>query len=539
MFFSYVELVNSLVATLVIGQTNTRGSIRRKVLAYSNELTETFETFLTLYIMRFNFFSRWFAIGVIAAALVMIGCSKDDKNDEPKLNNAVRIDGETKPIIGARINESELADNNYDMFIYLSEKEGFVIQVAKQHHEGQTIDLTKKEPKRDGGYWYVGYYKPGEIIFGTYADPNKQSYPVFQSGTLYVKRLADVDGQPVFEIELKNGQVKGEGDYGAGQEPTIRLHYKGKLELFKEDNTIKDNAVMIDGETKPIVGAKIDEDRLAKNNYNMYIYLSESEYVRIIGSNQHHEGQTIDLIKKEPKRDGGYWSVEYAKSGKIIFDTYSRPDRYHPVFQSGTLYVKRLADADGQPVFEIELKNGKVKGEGDYGDGKEHTISFHYKGKLELFKEDNTIKDNAVMIDGETKPIVGAKIDEDCLAKNNYNMYIYLSESEYVRIMATKEYHEGKIIDLTKKELEHEGWYWSVEYYESGETILDTFADPDQQNYPVFQSGTLYIKRLDDANGQPVFEIKLENGKVKGEEEYGDGKEHTIRLYYAGKLELL
>ncbi|CEN52592.1 conserved hypothetical protein [Capnocytophaga canimorsus] len=74
---------------------------------------------------------------------------------------------------------------------------------------------------------------------------------------------------------------------------------------------------------------------------------------------------------------------------------------------------------------------------------------------------------------------------------------------------------------------------------ESGETILDTFADPDQQNYPVFQSGTLYIKRLDDANGQPVFEIKLENGKVKGEEEYGDGKEHTIRLYYAGKLELL
>ncbi|MFJ1381413.1 hypothetical protein [Capnocytophaga canimorsus] len=334
--------------------------------------------------MKRKFFSRWFAIGMIAAALVMTGCSKDDKNDEPKLNNAVRIDGETKSIVGTKIYENRLAENNYDMFIYLS----------------------------------------------------------------------------------------------------------------------------------------------------------ESEYVRIIGSNQHHEGQTIDLIKKEPKRDGGYWSVEYAKSGKIIFDTYSRPDRYHPVFQSGTLYVKRLADVDGQPVFEIELKNGKVKGEGDYGDGKEHTISFHYKGKLELFKEDNTIKDNAVMIDGETKPIVGAKIDEDRLAKNNYNMYIYLSESEYVRIMATKEYHEGKIIDLTKKELEHEGWYWSVEYYESGETILDTFADPDQQNYPVFQSGTLYIKRLDDANGQPVFEIKLENGKVKGEEGYGDGKEHTIRLYYAGKLEL-
>ncbi|MFJ1352499.1 hypothetical protein ACILDV_00085 [Capnocytophaga canimorsus] len=386
MFFSYVELVNSLVATLVIGQTNTRGSIRRKVLAYSNELTETFETFLTLYIMRFNFFSRWFAIGVIAAALVMIGCSKDDKNDEPKLNNAVMIDGETKPIIGARINEDRLAENNYDMFIYLSEKEGFVIQVAKQHHEGQTINLTKKEPKRDGGYWYVGYYKPGEIIFGTYADPNKQSYPVFQSGTLYVKRLADVDGQPVFEIELKNGKVKAEGKSGDGKEHTISFHYKGKLELFKEDNTIKDNAVRIDGKTKPIVGAKIDEDRLAKNNYDMYIYLSESEYVRIMATKEYHEGKIINLTKRELEHEGWYWSVEYYESGETILETYAAPTVINPVFQSGTLYLKRLDDANGQPVFEIKLENGKVKGEEGYGDGKEHTIRLYYAGKLELGK---------------------------------------------------------------------------------------------------------------------------------------------------------
>ncbi|MFJ1379164.1 hypothetical protein [Capnocytophaga canimorsus] len=182
--------------------------------------------------MKQKFFSRWFAIGMIATALVMIGCSKDDKNDEPQLNNTVMIDGETKPIVKAKINKSELVDNNYEMHIYLSEKEGFEIHVAKQHHEGQTIDLTKKEPERDGGYWYVGYYKPEEIIFGTYAEPGA-SDPVFQSGTLYVKRLDDVDdGQPVFEIELKNGKVKGEGDYGDGKEHTISLYYKGKLELF-------------------------------------------------------------------------------------------------------------------------------------------------------------------------------------------------------------------------------------------------------------------------------------------------------------------
>ncbi|MFJ1434294.1 hypothetical protein ACILFN_02955 [Capnocytophaga canimorsus] len=335
--------------------------------------------------MRFNFFSRWFAIGVIAAALVMIGCSKDDKNDEPKLNNAVMIDGETKPIIGARINEDRLAENNYDMFIYLSEKEGFVIHVAKQHHEGQTINLTKKEPERDGGgYWYVGYYKSEETIFDAYAAPGA-SAPVFQSGTLYLKRLDDVDGYPVFEIELKNGKIKAEGRYGDGKEHTISFHYKGKLELFKI-GVIKDNAVMIDGETKPIVGAKIDEDRLAKNNYDMYIYLSESEYVRIMATKEYHEGKIIDLTKRELEHEGWYWSVEYYESGETILETYAAPTVSNPVFQSGTLYLKRFADVDGQPVFEIELENGKVKGEEGYGDGKEHTIRLYYAGKLELGK---------------------------------------------------------------------------------------------------------------------------------------------------------
>ncbi|MFJ1427964.1 hypothetical protein ACILD6_05075 [Capnocytophaga canimorsus] len=334
--------------------------------------------------MKQKFFSRWFAIGMIAAALVM-SCSKDDKNDEPKLNNAVRIDGETKPIVKAKINKSDSDDNNYDMFIYLSEKEGFVIHVAKQHHEGQTIDLTKKEPKRDGGwYWAVGYYKSEEIIFTAYAEPGV-SDPVFQSGTLYLKRLDDVDEQPVFEIELKNGKIKAEGRYGDGKEHTISFHYKGKLELFKSV-VIKDNAVMIDGETKPIVGAKIDEDRLAKNNYDMYIYLSESEYVRIMATKEYHEGKIIDLTKRELEHEGWYWSVEYYESGETILETYAAPTVSNPVFQSGTLYLKRFADVDGQPVFEIELENGKVKGEEGYGDGKEHTIRLYYAGKLELGK---------------------------------------------------------------------------------------------------------------------------------------------------------
>ncbi len=48
------------------------------------------------------------------------------------------------------------------------------------------------------------------------------------------------------------------------------------------------------------------------------------------------------------------------------------------------------------------------------------------------------------------------------------------------------------------------------------------------------------MKRLSgDVNGKPVFEIKIENGKVKTEAGYcGDGKEHIISLDYKGCMEL-
>lgn len=143
---------------------------------------------------------------------------------------------------------------------------------------------------------------------------------------------------------------------------------------------------MIDGETKPIVSVQIDKDRLDMNKYKIDIYLAEDEYIEIMADYENHDGKIIDLTKKEPKREGWYWGVGYHKSGRTIFDTYANPADAYPVFQSGTLYVKRLDDIDGLPVFAIELKNGKVKGEDEYGDGKEHTISLHYKGKLKLYE---------------------------------------------------------------------------------------------------------------------------------------------------------
>ncbi|VEJ19295.1 Ig-like domain-containing protein [Capnocytophaga canimorsus] len=55
--------------------------------------------------MKQNFFSRWFVIGMIAAALVMTGCSKDDK-DEPAPEH-IAITGVTLSINEAFLDPTE------------------------------------------------------------------------------------------------------------------------------------------------------------------------------------------------------------------------------------------------------------------------------------------------------------------------------------------------------------------------------------------------------------------------------------------------
>ncbi|MFJ1425043.1 hypothetical protein ACILFS_01845 [Capnocytophaga canimorsus] len=181
--------------------------------------------------MKQNFFSRWFAIGMIAAALVMTGCSKDDKNDEPKLNNAVRIDGETKPIVSVQTDKGKLDKNRYEIDVYLGEDEYIKIFADYENHDGKVIDLTEKESEHEGQYWSVEYKKAGKYVCVGYGEPDEVGTPVFQSGTLYIKRLDDANGQPVFEIKLENGKV--ENSYGDGKEHTISLYYKGKLRLHK------------------------------------------------------------------------------------------------------------------------------------------------------------------------------------------------------------------------------------------------------------------------------------------------------------------
>lgn len=142
------------------------------------------------------------------------------------------------------------------------------------------------------------------------------------------------------------------------------------------------NTVTFDGVSHLILSAGIDKEDLDDGNYVIVLYISEEKTkgVRLMASALHHDGKTTDLTQKEPKHDGWYWSVEFYYP-ELLFDTYGEAGTHYPVFQTGTFYIKRTGFGT---EFEIRLKDGKVKGEGEYGDGKEHTISINFKGMMDL-----------------------------------------------------------------------------------------------------------------------------------------------------------
>lgn len=148
------------------------------------------------------------------------------------------------------------------------------------------------------------------------------------------------------------------------------------------------------------------------------------------------------------------------------------------------------------------------------------------------------VYDNTVVFDGVSMPVFGATIDAVGLAENNYDIRLNLSGdgSKVLNIQASAEFHEGRLLDLTQYESEHDGWYWVVDMhdYNTFTTYFETFAAPSSY-YVVFLEGTLYVERIGSGN---EFKIVLQNGRVK-DTWNGDGIEHTISLAFKGELEVV
>lgn len=138
------------------------------------------------------------------------------------------------------------------------------------------------------------------------------------------------------------------------------------------------NTVTLDGVEKAIVKAEY-EDKL-NGNYALYLYLSADGKERVrfeLNKDLHMSGSPVDLTKRG-KGQGFecYWMVEYYKSdGTQLIDSYGAPgEDDYPVFTTGTLTVSGSFDG----TINIKLENGRVKGK----DGKEHTLTISYSGKI-------------------------------------------------------------------------------------------------------------------------------------------------------------
>lgn len=158
---------------------------------------------------------------------------------------------------------------------------------------------------------------------------------------------------------------------------------KAAIESGGSSTPVFTSTVTLDGVTMPVLSAGIDKWDLEEDNrYDIYLFLSgdKTKYINIMADGEHHNGKTLDLTRKEDEHNGWYWAVEMRNPTRL-FQTFGEPGTEYPVFLSGTLQVDRIGTGT---EFEITLKNGKVKGEGEYGDGKEHTISLNFKGELEF-----------------------------------------------------------------------------------------------------------------------------------------------------------
>lgn len=141
-------------------------------------------------------------------------------------------------------------------------------------------------------------------------------------------------------------------------------------------------------------------------------------------------------------------------------------------------------------------------------------------------------RENFFMIDG--KKLTPVKIMSD-LESNHFTVCVEFEKSDKDRdhflLLSgyVPEGQTGSTIDLTKRESHQDHKFaWRVRYSKTDD-IFDLHTDNPQYS-PVFKSGVLKVtidpKTLD-------CEVSLVNGVVK-EEKYGDGKEHTLSLYYKG-----
>ena len=152
-------------------------------------------------------------------------------------------------------------------------------------------------------------------------------------------------------------------------------------------------------------------------------------------------------------------------------------------------------------------------------------------------KDESEAPLNTLVIDGVETPITRAGIDEDFLQEGKYSIgFNYTDGFDTIFGIMLIPDPNNPVVDLTHKAT-GQGKFWMISNSINREDMFYATGDA-KSSCVVFDTGTLSIKRLDNAaNGNPIIEVILKNGKIK-DDINGDGKEHTVSLHYKGEMEL-
>ena len=141
------------------------------------------------------------------------------------------------------------------------------------------------------------------------------------------------------------------------------------------------NTVTLDGVEKAILKAEYDPE--GDGNYRIYLVLSADEKEQVVlHINEDVFGTPIKLTEKAKKNADNFyfnWTIDYYKSNgeggyTRFIEASGNPEQSVPVFNTGT--IEYAGSING--TLNIRLRNGRVKGK----DGKEHTLTISYSGKI-------------------------------------------------------------------------------------------------------------------------------------------------------------
>ena len=183
----------------------------------------------TIYNLRSVMKVAFMLLACVMMGMSMVSCSDDDdKGGSVISNNVVNIDGKNVNISKVRVGVNYLDDNQYDIYIYLTNGFGMNIELDG-NHDGETVDLTKIDTNdgvEDLWCWYICAWNESDDIMDLWGGSDDVFTPALSGSTLRIKQTGD----KTFDIQFTINTT----DMTTEKPTTWTCNYSGEVELFSE-----------------------------------------------------------------------------------------------------------------------------------------------------------------------------------------------------------------------------------------------------------------------------------------------------------------